>query len=58
MLQKYLSVMGMVPAKLHFCPFLPQAYAELYTSASVPPKLPVGEAVRPVLTLEPHPSRG
>lgn len=47
----------MVPAKLHFCPFLLQAYAELHTSASVPPRLPVGEAVWPVLTLEPHLSR-
>ena len=57
MLQKYLRVVGMVPAKLHFCPFLLQAYAELHTSASVPPRLPVREAVWPVLTLEPHLSR-
>lgn len=28
----------MVPAKLHFCPFPPQANAELHTSASVPPR--------------------
>lgn len=41
----------MVPAKLHFCPFLPQANNELPISALLP-QLPVEEAVWSVLTLE------
>lgn len=50
-LQKYLRVMGTVPAKL-----LPQAKAAQISLSS--PKLSVREAVWTVLILEPHQSRG